>query len=289
MEASIVDRPEAKARSATAAKIFKYSDFVDVGEGAAECEQARGGCENPEHFHAWVRLPNPYQRTDIREKALAAKARRLRELRDPDSNASVVLDDALAGLTDPAFTDTLIDELIASEWPQDYLTATGDVERREEFEHVAQDREEYNRLRADEEALDPEQRSEEYTQIAAQMERYVAAINERLREIQEPKRRELRERSLEALIGLVRARRVEDEADDAFMDTYNSWLWFVGTFKPDLHPTLRRPHIPMWEEIGRRDRPAPGTMFGEAPEVIEALRAAFTKLQGAFQQGASGN
>ncbi len=46
-EPQIETEPEAKdppvARTATSRQIFKYSAFVDVGDGAAECEHARDG------------------------------------------------------------------------------------------------------------------------------------------------------------------------------------------------------------------------------------------------------
>src|ERR1700745_988892 len=112
--------PQAAART-TARAMFKYSEFVDLGDGAAECEHARDGrCEDIEHFHAWCRLPNPYQHEGIRKKGLAAKARKIRELKDPESDVSVILDTELASLNDETFADTLINELLASEWAEHY-------------------------------------------------------------------------------------------------------------------------------------------------------------------------
>jgi hypothetical protein len=58
-------------------------------------------CANPDHFHAWIRLPNKFQHADIHAKALASKARRMRALRDPESDASVVMDAEIAGAPRP--------------------------------------------------------------------------------------------------------------------------------------------------------------------------------------------
>jgi hypothetical protein len=293
MGTATVERVEAKepvARSATKAKMFRYSAYVDVGDGAAGCEHARDGqCDDIEHFHAWARLPNPYQHQDLRAKGLAAKARKIRELRDPDSNASVVLDQTLADLADPAFADAIIDELLTADWAADYLRAQREVSEREEFEHVLQDREEYERLTAHESELSESDRSEDYRRLDAHLTGYMEALRTRLEEIQTPRRVELAERTPEALVALVRSKRVEEEATRAFMDAYDPWMWFVGTFKVAPHPTLRRPHLPMWDEIGHRDRPSAGSMYGEAPEVIETLKRTFNELQVALQKGSTGN
>jgi hypothetical protein len=66
-------------------------------------------------------------------------------------------------------------------------------------------------------------------------------------------------------------------------------MWFIGTYHVELHPTLKRPHKPMWDEIGRVDKREIGTMFAEAPEVIDALKETFNSLQLALQRGSAGN
>jgi hypothetical protein len=284
------DEKQEPAARVSAAKMFRYSEFVDVGDGAAECEHARDGeCEDPEHFHAWCRLPNPYQHSDIRAKGLAAKARRLRLLKDPDSDEAVVLDQSFAMVDDPSFTEVLIDELVGREWAEDYLEAARDLEETETFEHIEQDREEYNRLAATERTLSAEEQSADYKRLDAHIVAYSTAIRERLAEIQEPKRVELRAHEFPKLLEIVRARRVEEDGDRVFVETYNAWMWFVGTFKVERHASLGRPYLPMWSDLGTRDRPAAGTMFGEAPEVIDALAATYSALQVALQRGSAGN
>lgn len=296
MEAIAAEQIEAEealepvAQTATAKKMFKYSDYLDLGEGAEECEHKRDGqCEDPEHFHAWCRLPNEYQRDDIRKKALAAKARKVRELSDPESDASVVLDQDFATIEDPMFKGILIEELLQREWAEDYIQAQQDVEEREEFEHIEQDREEYHRLNAAEAELPEEEQSDEYKRLIAHLASYTDAMRVQLESIQKPKREELEQREMAALVSIVRSKRVDQISGDAFMDVFNAWVWFVGTFSPEPHPTLKRPHRPKWEDIGHKARPEAGTMYAEAPEVIEALRGTFGKLHIALQQGSSGN
>lgn len=308
MEAAMVEEqveaeaPQEPAAVVTARKMFKYSQYVHIGEGALDCPVARWleatpderegdmpACENPEHFHAWCRLPNPYQHQDIRAKAMAAKARKIRELKDPESDASVVLDQELAGINDPVFVETIIDELIARDFADDYMTAQTEVGGREEFEHIDQDQEEYNRLRVTEDELPEDEQSDEFKRLAAHMTTYIEAIRETLLQVQEPKKQQLRDRPVQSLVEVVRDKRVEDQAERVFMDTYAAWMWFVGTFKPQPHPTLRRPHIATWEQIGSRDRAEAGTMFGSAPEVVEELREVYTDLQLALQRGSAGN
>lgn len=281
---------EEPAATTTASKMFKYSVYLDVGDGARQCEHARSGqCTDNEHFHAWCRLPNPFQHEDIRKKGLAAKARKIRELRDPESDAAVILEAEISALSDEAFRGQIIDEMLSNDWAGDYLDAQRKTDEDERFVHMAQDREEFTRLDAAERDTPEAERSEEYKQLAAHIELYLETLRKNLDAAQGPKRAELESRSIDALVEMVRNRRIADHSDRTFVDTYTPWMWFVGTFKVELHPSTGRPHLPMWDDIGVKDRPAAGTMFGEAPEVIEALKRTFNDLQIALQRGSQGN
>jgi hypothetical protein len=79
-------------------QLFRYSAWVHVGDGAQDCATAEIGCTDPGHFHAWCRLPNQLQHEDIRERALAAKARRIRQMRDPEADAHEILELDMAEL-----------------------------------------------------------------------------------------------------------------------------------------------------------------------------------------------
>jgi hypothetical protein len=283
-----VERVEPAARAAAGAKMFRYSAYIDVGDGAQDCGHARDGeCKDIEHFHAWVRLPNPFQQEDIRAKAMAAQARQLRELRDPDSDAAVVLEHMLSMVGDRR--EQIIAELLAGDHSTDFLQAQRDVDGREEFEHIAQDREEYERLATSQNDLPVQERSAEFKALDAHLAHYLDARAKRLEEIQAPRRAELDEQSLGALVDRLRTKRADEAAWQAFMETYNPWTWFVGTYRTEPHPTLGRPYVPMWDQIGHKDRAAAGTMYGEATEIIEALDRAFTELRTAMFRGSAGN
>jgi hypothetical protein len=280
---------EAAARNGTVQKMFRYSTYLDVGEGAESCEHARdGACLDIEHFHAWCRLPTPHQHQDIRQKGLAAKARRLRLFADPDSDESVVLDQELSTIDDEMFVDQLADELVKAGNVDDFLQAQRDVCERDEFEHIAQDREEYERQR-DQAELPEEERTAEYRQLAAHVGSYFEAMNDRMVEIRAPRRNELRSRPVAELVSLVRTKRLEVDGDQTFMAEFDAWLWFVGTYEAEISDSCKRPFKLMWEEIGARDRPAAGTMRAEPPEVHAALHQTYDELRLAMQQGSSGN
>src|ERR1700726_392288 len=94
-----IEASHPKPAQAEAAKMFRYSSYLHVGPGAEECGHREDGeCTDPTHFHAWCRLPNKFQHRDLYTKAQAAKARRLRLLNQPDSDASEVLESELDGL-----------------------------------------------------------------------------------------------------------------------------------------------------------------------------------------------
>lgn len=282
-------REEQPARE-PAARIFRYSEYIDVGDGAVECEHSRDGqCEDPEHFHAWCRLPNPYQEQDIRDKAMAAKARRLRMLRDPESDASVVLESELSKLNDPAYADILVDELLTEEWAESYVQAEKEVGQREEYEHHEQDREEFLRLNAIEGDLSEEERSDEYKSLEKHVQGYLDAVRARTEELQGPKRDQFAQRPFDVLYGLVRDRRIDALGDRAFIDAYNEWMIFAGTFRPEIEGHAVKSHRPLWADIGSKLRPEPGTMYAESPEVIAALTALFNALRMSQRKGSLGN
>lgn len=283
----VTPEPE-PVQQATVIKMFKYSEFIDVGDGAAECEHSRdGACEEFGHFHAWCRLPNPIQQESIRKKGAAAKARLVRLYQNRDSDESVVLDSELSTLADPVFINTLIDELVHSEFTTDYLEAERNVQEQERFEHYTEDRAEYARLNEGDRPV--EEQSPEYKALTEHITAYMDALREEINTIQEPKRADLRARDVDAVVELVRNKRIAEEGDRQFLDTFNTWMWLVGTFHVDMHPTVHRPFEQMWSELGRADVPEPGTMFSESSEVINALRKVYGDLQVSLQRASSGN
>lgn len=289
-----VSRPQHAAATVSAMKMFRFSRYVHVGPGVDECpltgwlaaarEEREGEmpvCANPDHFHAWIRLPNKFQHADIHAKALASKARKMRALRDPESDASVVMDAEITELRDLGDDKLMIDELTSADWSKDYLAALGDVNEDEAWATVDQDREEYERLVEGETAKPEEERSDAFRELERHLEAYRTAIHARLEEIQKPARDGLAEKGHDALVGLVREQRILREGDREFIQTYNKWTWLSGTMKPIEHEVTRQPYVPAFTSLDELE--------AQAPEIIEALGEGFADIEAAIQQGASGN
>lgn len=258
----------------TPAELFRYTTYVHVGEGADACEQgATGLCADPQHFHAFVRLPNQFQHADIRRRAQADKARRLRQLRDSESDAAVVLDADMDELLRVGDMVALVDELVNKDWWKDHLEAMREVEELERFEHISADRErlqQINELPADKRPAD------EYDELTKHTKSYSDAVEAKRDELQAPRRLALEALTAEKLVELVREERIEAEATAQFMETYSKWEWFAGTLRPPGRPAQK-----LYDTIDQLE--------DESPEIIDAIRAAYQDLERSFQRGPTGN
>lgn len=279
-------RAERRIDHATAKRMFKWSAWLNVGTGAEECSTAVAlaagdaevpECSNPEHFHAWIRLPNQFQQRDIREKGLASKARRMRQLKDPECDAYDVLEGELAILYDGPKTP-LIDEILGREFAEDYPNAVGEVEDEERFEHIARDRERFVELHH---AGPDDRNADEFGELERQVNAYTDAVQAKVREVQQPRRDALEDLPLAELVDMIRKSRIEEDAQDEFMHIYNTWEWFAGTYKVRPLGADGRP--------SERYFPTIDAMKATAPEVIEGLQQTFTDLERAMQQAALGN
>lgn len=256
------------------AELFRYATFVHVGDGADTCPDGENGdCTNGRHFHAWVRLPNQFQHADIRRRAQADKARRIRQLRDPDSDAATILDADMAELLRVGDLDALVDELVNKEWWKDHLEAMREVEDREEFEHITADRE---RLQQINELPEDKRPQEEYDELVKHSDAYSKAVEAARDELQAPRRQSLQGLAPEKLIELVREERIDAEATSAFLETYSKWEWFAGTLRPPGRPAQK-----LYQSIGELE--------DESPDIIDAIRAAYQDLERSFQRGPTGN
>lgn len=253
--------------------LFKFSTWVHVGDGAADCEQAETGCADAAHFHAWCRLPNQLQHDDIRERALAAKARRIRQLHDSESDASQILESDMAELRRVAAVSDLVDELVATDWWKRQLEAMGDVEEDEVYKHVDRDRARLGELRA----LDPDARPrDEYDELERHLTGYNERVDARRGELEQPVRASLEQLGQDELVAQIRAERISAEASGAFMECYTRWEWLAGTF---TSAGLDRRRV--YTDINQ--------LRDAAPEVLDALKAAYAELEAALQRGPRGN
>jgi hypothetical protein len=277
------------AERAEAGKMFRYSTYLHVGPGAEECEHREDGeCTDNTHFHAWCRLPNKFQHRDLYNKAAGAKARRLRLLHDEESDAREILESELDSFRDGSL-ELLIDLLLKAEWPEDYVAALKQVGEEDEYEHIEQDRERFMVLSESEVAQPEEEQTEEFKELAKHLGRWREAVSAALDALQLPKREAMRAQDRDALIDQVRHRRMTEIADEIYLHIYNQWEWFICTMQVKKHPATGRPSERYWPEMGVIDDPAPGSMWGESPEVIDALQATYNELERAQQAGVSGN
>lgn len=258
---------------------FKWRRWVHRGVGAAECEHKTDGkCADDEHFHALCRLPTPFQIRDITEKAAAAKARRLRMLRDPDSDARVILEDELDGLK---FVDKelLADELLDEQFTEHYVEAVKLVDDLDDPDHVPegeepirklyanidQDREEYIRQRD----LPEEQRGDDFAELEKTYAAYSKAIEEEMERLAKPRRDHLLSLTLEELIEQIRQRRMEAQGYEAHLHTFNMWQMYVCTYKPTGKGIPRERVWPTLEDM----------KYNEDGGVILEVRQAFEDLE----------
>ena len=175
-------------------QLFRFSTWIHVGPDAETCDEGeQGTCSNPLHFHAWARLPNQFQHRHIREKALAAKARRARQLRDPESDAHAVMEDELdeiARLGD-AGRKQLIDDLIGRDWWRDFLEAAKDVKEIENdrdeqvYATIDEDQQRFKELDAKPEDERPK---DEYDELERHLAAYNDAVDKRRAELEKPRR-----------------------------------------------------------------------------------------------------
>lgn len=261
--------------------LFEYSRWLNVGIGADQCEKARDGCDDPQHFHAWIRLPNPFQIRDIAEKAKAAQARRKRLLKNPESDGYVVLEAGLDELRDEAMRPLMIDSLLAENFHEVYQDAISEVQDREDpdatpdettgevaklYDHIEQDREEFARLSE----LPEDQRDEdEYNALEQRIADYSRDLDKEIERLQEPKRRTLEEKSTDELVDMMRTRRVDEQSQEEYLSTFNTWEWYVCTYKPVSKGVPRERYFSDISEL----------KFNALPGVVEALRVNFRDLE----------
>lgn len=269
----------------SAGNLFEFSEFVHAGAGAAECEHREDGeCKLPQHFHAWICLPNSIQHADILQKARAAKARRKRAMRDAGtdtrqaSDAYVMLesdlDDALTGDRKPLIRE-MAERRIRKTMGE---RINGVIEDNDAFENYYQDSEEWRRLTA----LPVDERpTEEYADLTKLMDDFEEAVRKARDFDTDREIKAIESLSEEALRGVVRDARLDGESSEAHMTTYYAWLGFIGT-----------------REVAKEQRVGSNKRYfatledfrNGPPEAINAIDNALRDLEGRMSRGgASGN
>lgn len=286
VETPVEEQPPPRAEAErTADKLFKWSTWLHVGEGADECEERYSGrCRDVEHFHAWCRLPNPFQVRDITEKSQAAAALRRRTLRNLESDARIILEDELDTLRDSTDDDEgkkiLVDEILDKDFADNYtaaqravmdqedpgFTPEGDEEIPKRFADIFQMREEFDRQKD----LPEEQRSKDWPELEKYIAEYQLAIEAEMDHALKPRHDAMMQRPLDDLIDIVRRDRMEDQANEVHLHTFNMWTWYVCTFKP--RGVDKIPNERVWPDINIM-------RYNESQEVIRAVQDTFRSLE----------
>jgi hypothetical protein len=275
------ERTSAETRNSS--QMFEFSRFVHVGPGAEECDDAEtGDCKNPMHFHAWIRLPNQLQIEGLREKGDAAAARKLRLLRDEDSDSRAILDGELEEMARTTDKGVFIDSIVNADFLKDHMAAMNAVRTDEElgFATIEDDRE---RLRALTDLPDEERPQEEYEELHKHVAAYTDAVNAEREAMQQPLRDSLQDKPIEELVDLVRENRIQLIAKEANDNAYQLFQWYVCTLR------CRRPDKAA-AFPSERIFPSVDHLKAAPPEVIAGLRQAFLDIEaraGRSLQGAS--
>lgn len=258
------------AEEARPIRVNDYTAYVHVGPGAEECEHREDGkCQVADHFHAWCRLPNPFERNDLREHGEAASARMRRTLADPDSNGRVILDGELDGLRNMGDMSMLIAQAIAPNFLTDQLAAIREVEEEHpEFKHIDTDKARLDAL----EEMDPAERPEdEYTTLRKTVQDHTAAVNKARSAEEEPRKQALEQKGIDGVIEIIRDQRIDNLATRAHNEEYARWEWYICCFKPKAPD---KPGFPSERSFGSIEQ-----FRIQPPEVIEAVAETVTRLE----------
>lgn len=268
----------------SARHLFEYSLYVHAGEGAQECEHATDGkCQEEGHFHAWVCMPNSLQHRDILEKARAAKARRKRALRDaggdgrPASDAYVTLESDLDDTLEDD-TSAVIAEMAGRNVRKRMAELIREVqEGNDKYETYYQDAEEWRRLMAMPEDERPTEELKTLDELMQSFENEVKASVERETERE---REAMRKMTPEILREVVRTARIALDTGEAHLNTYYTWLGFIGTRKCATQQGVGTARYFKTLDDFRN----------ASPEAVEEIDNALRELEGRMNRGdASGN
>lgn len=275
-QSTAVDAPEITpqeeaAPDRTEARLFQFSEYVHVGDGSAECEHAEdGACSNIDHFHAWIRLPNKFQVAQIREKGQAARARVLRQAKDPESDRFAIIENQVDEAVN-AGAESMIDELLGQSSWQKYAQAMRELVEDESDDEVspwATIEEDQKRFRYLSALKDEEVDQDEFAELKRHLAKWNDALEARHAELIQPERDALTGSTLEELDKMIRHIAVEEQADAIFMRTFARWQMVVCTLKP------RKDKQPNEKTFSN-----PAELEGSAPEIIAAIEAAFNALE----------
>lgn len=257
------------------AKIFRFSDFVHVGQGSADCEHGENGkCSDPEHFHAWIRLPNKFQIVQIREKGQAARARVIRQARDKETDRWEIVENQVAEAMLGGREGVIAELLGRNEWKlyRQAMTelvndddAEGEGEDpRSPWADIEEDQARFSHLSS---LSEDERDADEFGELSRHLSAWNETFDARLEELRLPEKEALEGRTDEQLEAMVREYAVTEQADSIFTRVFARWQMVVCTLKPNG----ARPQDRVFG--------SPQGLEAESPEVLAGLEVSFNELE----------
>lgn len=231
---------EPQPAEAAPSSLYEYAAWIHVGVGADGCEHAEDGlCEDPGHFHAWCRQPNDFQEREIGQRAMAAKARKIRQLRTNGSDANETLETLLEEFVQEAdFKTRGAAELVGYDWAQDLLAATREVRDTDDTsEGAEEDQKLYAHIDDDQarsvklSSQSPEERDEdEFQELQEHLAGYHNAVGAALEAITSPKMESYAAMDDTDLMDLLRRKRIEHQGHVEFNHWYATHKWLSCTY-----------------------------------------------------------
>ena len=177
----------------------------------------------------WVRIPNKFQHRKIQKAAIAARARRVAEYKDPDSDAGVTLVSGVDQVFEEGL-DTVREFLLGQHMRELALEAMLLLERSEDWSEIDEQRDRYNQmLRMGD--ID----TDEFKVTESILIDYATKLQEKSEELVLPFKVKYEGMDEAALRDKVGRAIVKADCDDEFTNVYNQWQIFYGTRQERNH------------------------------------------------------
>jgi hypothetical protein len=186
-----------------------------------------------EKVKMFIRLPNQWQHRKVQDRAAAARARMVMQLKEPDSDVSAVIQEQLMQIED-LDDDKIIEWLLSKHAPEAIFRAQMELESLEEvdangktfkpWESIPEHQERYYMmLQRNDTENDEFRKTEEF------ILKYAEALQERANHHLEPKEAVYAALDREGLMEKVRRSLCHSKATDEYINVYNQWQIYYGT------------------------------------------------------------
>jgi hypothetical protein len=188
-----------------------------------------------------IRLPNQFQRGTMKEEADAARARRLRQLRDSDSTAALAIESQMDQLYADMADDELRNVLLGKAQPLATARAQVDIEH---ADHRSQpDLKQYHGIERQQMTYDRllragGQETEEFKAVEELLMDYALVLQDRVSDLLEPLKLKLQNVDRDGLLADIRKAIMRESCDSAFMRAYSQWQVYFGTRDFEDHEKL---------------------------------------------------